>query len=258
MKQAPPSPANAVEKALRILCAFTADHPVWGVRELSGHLGFSPATVQRLLQTLRSHGFVDQDPETRLYRLGSVYYSFLHTLQSGLPVGRAAVPFMKQLLSRTRETVHLNVIDNTQRLCIDTLESAQALKASMPIGSRSPLHAGASSKCLLAFSPPEFVEFFLAKDPLPRITENTITDRQRLRAELELIRSQGYAASLAETIPGLGSLSAPVLNHRSVLLAAVSLAVPEIRFRNEEHRQHCLIALRNAVSDISKVMGYQS
>jgi DNA-binding IclR family transcriptional regulator len=257
MKQPTPPPSNAVEKALRILCAFTADRPMWGVRELSGHLGFSPATVQRLLQTLRSHGFVNQDPQTRHYRLGSIYYSFLHTLQSGLPVGQAAVPFMKQLLAQTRETVHLNVIDDTQRLCIETLESARALKASMPIGSRSPLHAGASSKCLLAYSPPEFVESFLVKGPLPRITENTITDRERLRAELELIRSQGYAASLGETIPGLGSLSAPVLNHRSVLLAAVSLAVPEIRFRDEEHRQHCLMALRKAVSEISKVMGYQ-
>lgn len=257
MKQPMLSPANAVEKALRILRAFTADHPMWGVRELSGHLGFSPATVQRLLQTLRSQGFVDQDPQTRHYRLGSVYYSFLHALQSGLPVGRAAVPFMKQLLSRTRETVHLNVIDDKQRLCIETLESAQALKASMPIGSRSPLHAGASSKCLLAFSPPEFVESFLAKEPLPKITENTITDRERLRAELELIRSQGYAASLAETIPGLGSLSAPVLNHRRVLLAAVSLAVPENRFRDEKHRQHCLMEVLRAVAEISKVMGYQ-
>ena len=252
------SPSNAVSKALRILRAFTTEHPMWGVRELSGHLGFSPATVQRLLQTLRAHGFVDQDPQTRHYRLGSIYYSFLHTLQSDLPVGRAAVPFMKQLLSRTRETVHLNVIDGTQRLCIDTLESAQALKASMPIGSRSPLHAGASSKCLLAFSPPEFVESFLAREPLPKITENTITDRERLRAELELIRSQGYAASLGESVPGLGSLSAPVLNHRIVLLAAVSLAVPEIRFHDQEHRRHCLRELLKAVSDISRVMGYQS
>jgi DNA-binding IclR family transcriptional regulator len=251
------SPSTAVEKALRILCAFSPEHPLWGVRELSGHLGFSPATVQRILQTLRSHGFVDQEPQTRQYRLGSVYYSFLHTLQSGMPVGRAALPFMKQLLYRTRETVHLNVVDGLQRLCIDSLESSEALKASMPIGSRSPLHAGASSKCLLAYSPQEFIESFLGREPLQPVTENTITGAERLRGELELIRSQGYAASLGERNPGIGSLSAPVLNHRGVLLAAVSLALPELRYRSDTHRHHCLTELRKVAWDISKIMGYQ-
>ncbi len=250
-------PSNAVDKALQILCAFTAEHPMWGVRELSGHLGFSPATVQRILQTLRSHGFVDQDPERRQYRLGSVYYSFLQTLQSGLPVSRAALPFMKQLMARTRETVHLNVIDGVDRLCIDSIESGQALKASMPIGSRSPLHAGASSKCLLAYSPQEFIESFIGREPLAAITENTITEAQRLRAELELIRSQGYAASLGERDSGLGSLSAPVLNHRGVLLAAISLAIPEMRFRVDDHRHRCLRELKKVAGDISKIMGYQ-
>ncbi len=251
------SPSHSVDKALRILEAFTPEHPSWGVRELSGRLGFSPATVQRLLQTLRVHGFVDQDPETRQYRLGSIYYSFLHTLQSGLPVSRAALPFMKQLLARTLETVHLNVVDGIHRLCIDTLESGQALKASMPIGSRSPLHAGASSKCLLAYSPQEFIESFLAREPLAALTDNTITEAERLRGELELIRSQGYAASLGERTPGLGSLSAPVLNHRGVLLAAVSLAIPELRFHADDHRHRCLRELKKVARNISKIMGYQ-
>jgi DNA-binding IclR family transcriptional regulator len=256
MKQSD-SPSHSVDKALRLLRSFTAERPMWGVRELSGHLGFSPATVQRMLQTLRSHGFVDQDPETRQYRLGSIYYTFLNTLQSGLPVSRAALPFMKQLLARTRETVHLNVIDGCHRLCIETIESGQPLKASMPIGSRSPLHAGASSKCLLAYSPQEYIETFFGRGALSPVTENTITDPSRLRAELELIRSQGYAASLGEHNPGLGSLSAPVLNHRGVLQAALSLAIPEIRFRIDDHRRLCLQELTKMAGDISKIMGYQ-
>jgi DNA-binding IclR family transcriptional regulator len=251
------SPSHSVDKALRLLRTFTSERPMWGVRQLSGHLGFSPATVQRLLQTLRSHGFVDQDPETRQYRLGSIYYTFLNILQSGLPVSRAAVPFMKQLLARTRETVHLNVIDGLHRLCIETIESGQPLKASMPIGSRSPLHAGASSKCLLAYSAQEYIETFLGRGPLSPVTENTITDPARLRGELELIRSQGYAASLGERNPGLGSLSAPVLNHRGVLQAALSLAIPEIRFRSDDHRRLCLQELTKMAGDISKIMGYQ-
>lgn len=247
---------NSVEKALQVLTAFSAQRPVWGVRELSGHLGFSPATVQRLLQSLKGYGFVDQDAGTRQYRLGNVYYNFLHTLQSTLPVTRAAVPFMKRLASVTQETVHLNVIDAMDRICVDTLESLQNLKASMPIGSRSPLYAGASSKCLLAFAAEDFVTAYLDQANLLPITANTISEKADLSRELARIRTAGYAASLGERNPGLGSLSAPVFNHRGLLMAALSLAIPEIRFQDDAHRDFCLQNLLANARALSQVMGY--
>ena len=63
---------NSVEKALNILLTFQAEQPLWGVRALAANLGFSPATVQRVLNNLKAYDFVDQDPETRQYRLGNV------------------------------------------------------------------------------------------------------------------------------------------------------------------------------------------
>ncbi len=256
MKQTP-AKLNSVEKALHILLAFSAQHPAWGVRELSAHLGFSPATVQRLLQTLKAHGFVDQTVDTRQYRLGNVYFHFLHTLQSTLPITRAALPLMKQLLSDTQETVHLNVIDGNERICVDTLESLQNLKASMPIGSRSPLYAGASSKCLLAFTTEEFRRSYLETIQLVPITAATIIDKAQLARELQETNEKGYAESLGEHNPGLGSLSAPIFNHRGTLLAALSLAIPEIRFQDQAHREFCLHKLRNVALQISQLMGYQ-
>ena len=152
---------NSIEKALSILKVFDSNRPYWGVREISSHLGFSPSTVQRLLQTLKDYSYVEQNPETRQYRLGNIYFQFIFTLQNASPLTETAQLFMRQLLSKTQETVHLNVIDGTERLCIDSIESSQSLKASMPIGSRSPLYAGASSKCLLAYSESDFVKQYL-------------------------------------------------------------------------------------------------
>lgn len=255
MKQTPTN-LNSVEKALKILLAFQNDHPVWGVRELAGYLSFSPATVQRILQTLKSHGFVEQDEQSRQYRLGSVYYRFISTLQSDQPITRAAHVFMQQLVTATRETVHLNIIQHTDRICIDHIESPQELKATMPIGNRSPLHAGASAKCLLAFSPQEFIETYLNTTALEAMTGQTITDAGELKKEIEKIRRLGYAASLGERIAGLGALSAPVLDHRGVVQAAISLAIPEIRYRDPVHRKFCIEALLASTRDFSKHMGY--
>ena len=246
---------NSVEKALKILLAFQRNPPLWGVRDLSAHLGFSPATVQRTLQLLKTHGFVDQDPETRQYRLGRIYYRFIDALQSSFPLARAAVPFMKGLNVRTQETVHLNVIEGNERICIDTLESSQPLKASMPVGNRSPLYAGASSKCLLAFSPAEFIRDYLQGVQLVALTSKTIVDPTRLKDELRTTRRRGVAFSLGERTPGLGSLSAPILNHNGSLLAALSLAIPELRYRNKPHREMCLSALKQLAGELSKAMG---
>jgi DNA-binding IclR family transcriptional regulator len=251
------TPINSIEKALLILLAFQKERPSWGVRELSAHLGFSPSTVQRILQTLKAHNFVSQDIETRQYRLGKVYFSFLQTLQTTYPIIQTSIPFLKQLLNATGETVHLNIIDGKERLCINMLESSQALKASMPIGSRSPLYAGASSKCLLAFCDQRFQEQYINTiDPLP-VTENTITDKKTLREHLHRIRQAGYAKSLGERNPGLGSLSAPVLDYQAKVLCTISLAIPEIRFKDSTHEDFCVRNLLEVAREFSKTMGFQ-
>ncbi len=251
------SSLNSVEKAIKILLAFRARRPSWGVRDLSTHLGFSPATTQRLLQTLKGYGFVYQDPDNRQYRLGHIYFQFLDTLQQTYSITQTALPLMTTLFSRTRETVYLNVIENSERLCIDSLESPQHLKASMPVGSRSPLYAGASSKCLLAFSPQEFIEDYLKSAELIPLTANTITDINRLGSEIAVTKKQGYAISLGERTAGLGSLSAPILNHRDMIVAALSLAIPEIRFRDPAHRDVCLQELIRTAKKISEITGHR-
>jgi DNA-binding IclR family transcriptional regulator len=255
MKQYP-SRRNSIEKALHILLAFGEEQSTWGVRELSSHLALSPATVQRILKTLKQYGFVDQNPDSRLYRLGPIYFRFLAILQRAHPIRRVAVPYMERLQARTQETVHLNVVQGLERVCIEHVESSQYLKASMPVGNRSPLYAGASSKCLLAFSAAEFRLQYLSRVSPVALTEDTLTDSSELAFEIERTRAEGYAASLGERTPGLGSLSAPVLNHNGIILAAISLAIPEIRFHDKKHRQACLRELRATAAELSQLMGY--
>jgi IclR family KDG regulon transcriptional repressor len=249
---------NSVEKALLILLAFHKERTSWGVRELSTHLGFSPSTVQRILQTLKVHNFISQDHETRRYRLGKIYFSLLHILQNTYPIIQTSIPFLKRLLLNTRETVHLNIIDGNERVCIHALESSQPLKASMPLGSKSPLYAGASSKCLLAFTAETFQAQYLEEIDLSPVTGRTITSKDVLREELLRIRETGYATSLGERNPGLGSLSAPVLGYQGALLGSFSLAIPEIRFGDPDHRNFCIRNLLQITREFSKTMGFQN
>ena len=246
---------NSIEKALEIMLKFQDIKPSWGIRELSTSLGFSPATVQRILQVLKSYEFVRQDPLTRQYFVGNVFYRFLENLNNSNNLSRIGRRFMEEVASATLETVHLNIIQGNMRICIDSIESPKTLKAGMPIGNQSPLYAGASAKCLLAFSREEFIAGYLKDTKLEPVTDNTIINQDKLIKELKKINKQGYALSLGERTPGLGSLSAPVFNHKGLILASVSLAVPEIRFRQEDHLSNCIHILTGAVKSFSKAMG---
>lgn len=134
----PQKKRNAIEKALEIMLSFRGPKPSWGIRELSGELGFSPATVQRILQVLKSYDFIRQDPQTRQYYIGNIFYRFLENLNTTCNLTGTGRRFMENLARETRETVHLNVIEGRLRICIDTIDSSKALKVGMPIGHSSP------------------------------------------------------------------------------------------------------------------------
>jgi IclR family transcriptional regulator, KDG regulon repressor len=192
---------NAIEKALEIMLKFQDIKASWGIRELSGELGFSPATVQRILSSLKSYGFVRQDTRTRQYSVGNVFYRFLENLKHSNNLTGIGRQFMEEVAQKTGETVYLNIIQGHLRICINTIESTRALKAGMPIGNQSPLYAGASAKCLLAFSSDAFQkQYFAAVTPKP-VTGSTIADPKMLAAELAKIRTRGYAVSLGNEPP---------------------------------------------------------
>ncbi|MBU1193575.1 MAG: IclR family transcriptional regulator [Proteobacteria bacterium] len=246
---------NSVEKTLEIMLKFKDAKPSWGIRELASQLNFSPATVQRILQTLKSYEFVRQDPDTRQYFIGTVFYRFLENLNNSNHLVRTGRRFMETLLARTKETVHLNIIASNLRICINNMESANELKASMPVGHQSPLYAGASAKCLLAFSTQQFQDTYFKTEKISPITSNTIVQKNKLFEELDRIKKTGYAISLGERTPGLGSISAPVFDYKNQVIASLSLAIPEIRFQDKDHRSCCIEILTATAKSFSKEMG---
>jgi len=73
---------NSIEKALMVLMVFREGQPSWGVRELSAHLGFSPSTIQRILQILKAYGFIRQDPKHATVQSWK-YLSFIFPCPAG-------------------------------------------------------------------------------------------------------------------------------------------------------------------------------
>lgn len=225
---------SSLQKAIRVLKAFTNDEPSLTLTELSKKTGITIPSLQRIVATFVAEGFLHKDEQTKRYQLGHslLYLGNLVKQESSLII--VAEPVLKRLNEETKESLSLNVIDGFERRCILNFDSSYPLSTKMLVGDRSPLYAGASSKTLLAFMP-NYSEY-VKKVQLEKITDNTVKTKEQLLEQLEQIRKQRYCISFGERVRGACSISVPILNAAQEAIASISIVIPEIRYTdyNEE------------------------
>jgi len=146
-----------------------------------------------------------------------------------------------------RESVSLMRLMNRKVVCVETIEGQYSLRVSMQQGRIQPLHAGASSRVLLAYLPEEDWEKYL-EFPLQRYTDTTITDYDSLRANLYEVRRTGYAVSDGEIEIGPKAIAVPLMKNRSEVIAALSIEAPRTRMTDEVVSDYVDLLKREAAS----------
>jgi len=142
---------------------------------------------------------------------------------------RLAAPFLHSLSEQYRENVNLTVLDNTDVIYVDVIESPQRVKLAAEKGQRLPAFCTASGKAILAFLPEERLEHIL-KNGMPKYTPNTITALEAYYKDMKLTRERGYAISEQEFEEGINALAAPICSQP---IASVSIAGPAYRLTRE-------------------------
>lgn len=195
--------ARALEKALDLLFSFQPDSPEQSLFQISRRLRFPPSTTRRLLKAMMSRRLVQQDPITKLYRLGPGVFYLASVAKEGLDVRRIALPVMERLRGVTGENTTLHELRDGKRVCVEKVESKQVLRDTVLIGDQFPAHCGASGKVLLAYLPAEEMKEYLnSAKPLAALTSRTITDPQKLSAELTRIKKKRFCVQLRRTSDG--------------------------------------------------------
>lgn len=238
--------AQVVDRVVDILESFVRLGPELGVSDISRALGLKKATTHRLLASLRRRGIVAQDPQTRRYRLGMKLWELGQLATTGVDWLERLKPFLQELTDVTGETTHLAVLNDGQVLYVEKVESTRSLRMPSQVGRRLPAHCTGVGKALIAFLPEEVVRSLVARRGLPAFTPNTITDQVRLEAELATIRARGYSVDDEEIEEGLVCIGAPVRDHTSHVVAAVSIAGPSSRLRPDTIERHAESVVRIA------------
>ncbi len=256
--------SQSLERGLSILSSFSERRPLLGIAELARAVGLNKSTAHRYVATLANLGYVQQDPETRKYRLGPRVVDLGFAAINSMEITRIAARHLQALSDETGYTVNMAVLDGTDIVYIDRRRSARegqfGIDLNLHIGSRLPAYCTSMGKVLLANQPPEQWQSLIDRIDLARRGPKTITAREALVVALRRIRQTGIAVNDEELAPGLRSLAAPIRDGSGTVVAAINIAV-HLSIWNasiDSIMQRLEPALRRTAEEISVPMGYRA
>ncbi len=258
MKQPPKESLRHVEavlSALSILDCFVTN-PTLSIKQLVEMTGLTRNRVMRLSGTLEKMGYLIQDLETKRIGLGFRVLVLGKAFERSNNLSTMVRPILKELAQNTGESATLYVLEGTHRLVLAREEGTQVIRYSVTEGQQFPIHAGASGKVILAFSPEDVRRKLISSKKLTRFTPYTVTDPAVLEAELARVRSNGYAFSQSERARDAASISAPVFNHENRLVGALSIGGPVSRLASAARPGYLKQVLRSA-AEFSARLGWK-
>jgi DNA-binding IclR family transcriptional regulator len=219
-----------------------------GVTELAEYLDVSKATVHGHLATLYDNEYVvKSDGE---YRLSLRFVDFGTHAKQSVDVYEVAGEEVDRLADETGEVAQLMVEEHGRGVYLHKSVGENGVQTASYVGDRRYLHCTALGKAMLAHLPETRVDEILDRHGMPRKTENTTTDRDALKDELESVRDRGVAFDSGEIFKGLRCVAAPVTGHDGALYGAISVSGPTSRMKGprfEEEIPETVLGAANVI-----------
>ena len=243
-------------KMLEVLEAFSSTEPELSVVEIARRTGLPRTTVHRIVDSLRSVGFLEQNASRDRYRLGLKLFELGGSALMNLPLYREAPPFVDTLAKLSGEDVHLCIFDGAQMVFVNRRSQIAPRPHNTVITMEaSPCHSTGVGKAALAFQSDVVIDRVIGAG-LPRFTPNTIVDPKRLKAELAAIRTRGYSIDDCEHEPELRCVGAPIRNSAGRVFAAISASGPTKRVTSDRVPELARIVMTHAEL-LSIRLGYE-
>jgi IclR family transcriptional regulator, acetate operon repressor len=223
------SDTSTVARVATVLHTLATEGPELPVSEIARHVGRERSQISRMLKALAAAGLVEQDPETRTYRLG--WQLFVLADNAGdQRLTRAAQPVLRALVAETRETALLSVLQGNRSLTILRERSPQSLQAGGWVGRTTPLHITASGRALLLDSAADEVRELIGEDlDAVGYGPNALSALPDVLRRLDHERRAGHTTADEELEAGLVSIGAPVRNPAGHIIASLNISGPSNR-----------------------------
>ena len=254
--------SQSLERGLAILATFKPEQPLLGISELARALALNRSTAHRYVGTLTALGYLQQDRQTRKYRLGPGVLDLGFSAINSMELPEIARPHLRHLSDETGHTVNMAILDGAEIVYVERVRSSRPgqseIDLNLHVGSRLPAYCTSMGKVLLAFLDDVRRSAALEGVELLRRGPNTVTERSRLLSELDRVRNTGLAVNDEELAYGLRSIAAPIRTRTGEVEAAINLAVHRTTVSMDDLVARLAPALERAAGEISARAGYRA
>jgi DNA-binding IclR family transcriptional regulator len=179
-------------------------------------------------------GYLEQDPDSGKFRLGMAIFELNRALRENLDIDQIVVPYMRKITEEIGETVYLTIPRDDEVIYLEAAyPENQRLPGSFITGERVKMYCTAVGKSMLAYMEEDLREKYISR-PLQAFTEYTITDKEKLREEIEKTKERGYGIDNMELVFGVKCVGIALINHKGHVEAGLSISGPSLRMSDEK------------------------
>jgi len=199
------------------------------LQQMTAAAALPKPTVYRMLNVLEQAGLIAREPDGRRVVAGPRLARLALDVLMNELVRAPRHAILQRLAVEVGETVNMTMLDKSEVVYLDRVESAWPLRMALQPGSRVPLHCTASGKLLLAMLPTARRRRVIAELTLERHTDNTIIDRRKFESELASIRRTGMSTDNEEYLAGVVCVAVPIIASGERVAACVAVHAPVAR-----------------------------
>jgi DNA-binding IclR family transcriptional regulator len=245
---------QSLERGLRILETVALNGGAATLAETVRRTALHRSTAHHLLQTLVSFGYLRQDPATRGYELTAKLFRLTARVWTPEQIGRMAEPVAAELTALTGEGSSVAAYHNGAVTIVAKCDPGGPFRVVQQLGATRPIHATAVGKAIVAFLPAGERAAVTAQLGFERYTPHTLVTPAAFEAELERIRSAGYALDDEEHYEGIRCIAAPIFAYTGHAVASLCLVGPKVRMTRQKLRA-LREPLRERAQSLSTALG---
>ena len=211
-----------MDQAAKILLCLAQDpSDSKALTDICKQVGIHKSKAYSILNTLRHFGFIQKDPDNKVYSLGTGLLFLSSKVLTKLDIRNAAAPFLRRLSQDTNSTALLCIIADQHAFVVAKDEGSQDIGVTIRVGHRFPLTWGAHGKAMAAFLPDPERKKILSDERLYFHGDPSKFDRDRLEQELIACRKTGFAVDPGNMKTGIRAAAAPVFGPGGKLIGSI-------------------------------------
>lgn len=247
----------SLDRAIDVLEILASAQVPIGLTEMCRRTKIPKSTLFRIMTTLQARGCVELDEEGSRFKLGMKVWELGDAYLRDLDLYSASLPHLKQLADDSGESVFLGILDESEVIYIQRLESAKSVTVVRKLQQRAPAHCTATGEAILAYLPEAELNRILEDHELQAFNAKTVTDRKVLESRLARVRKDGLAIVDGEYNAEVLCISAPIFDNAGRPQASATVAMISAQAAGNQARlDEVGRFVRDAARRISRDLGY--